>query len=207
MTEITVYDMKHSPVSQRQLSENVFERPMNEGLLHQVTVGYLANRRQGTSACLGRSDVAYTGRKPYRQKGTGRARQGSFRSPVRRGGGIVFGPHPRDYRKAMPRKIRQEAVRIALSQRVREGSFSVVNGIELPEPKTRTVAEMMRSFELNGKILVVHDGRDGNLVLSGRNLMGVTLIAARELNALVVLENQKLLVTEPALQEIEQLWG
>jgi len=119
----------------------------------------------------------------------------------------VFGPHPRDYRKALPKKIRQEAVRIALSQRLREGSFSVVDSIEVPQPKTKTVAEVMKSFDLNGKILVVHDGRDGNLVLSGRNLMGVTLIAARELNALVVLENERLLVTEPALQEIEQLWG
>jgi len=207
MTEITVYDSNHSPVSQRQLAETVFERPMNLGLLHQVVVTYQANARQGTSASKGRSDVNYTGRRPYRQKGTGRARQGSFRSPLRRGGGVVFGPHPRDYRKTLSKKLRQEAVRIALSDRLREGHLSVVNGIEVPEPKTKLMACVLKNFELGGKTLVVHDGKDKNLVLSGRNLDGVTMIPARELNALAVLENENLLVTEPALEEIERLWG
>lgn len=207
MIEITVYDSKHSPVRQRPLSERVFERPMNVGMVHQVVVTYLANKRQGTAATLGRGEVNYTGKKPYRQKGTGRARQGSFRSPLRRGGGVTFGPSPRDYRKDLPKKMRQEAIRMTLSQRLRESKVSVVDAFDFDEPKTKKMVQVIQDFELTGKTLIVHDGQSQNVILSGRNLHGVTLIRASELNALAVMENENLLVTEPALEEIERRWG
>lgn len=207
MAEITVYDMNHSPVEQREISEAVFGGEVRVGLIHQVVIGYLANKRQGTASALGRSDVNFTKKKPFRQKGTGRARQGSFASPLRKGGGVTFGPHPRDYRKKLPKKMRQEALRMTLADKFQSERLFVVKNIELPEPKTKQVVGMLDKFELAGKTLIVHDGKDANLLLSGRNISSVTLIPAQQLNALSILQNENLLVTEPALEEIERQWG
>jgi len=207
MMEVKVYDVNHSAVGERQLSEKVFECPINENLLHGVVVGYLANKRQGTAAVKGRSDVKYSSAKLYRQKGTGRARQGSLANPIRRGGGVIFGPQVRSYRQNLPKKVRQEALRVSLSDKAREEKVFVVKGITLAEPKTKEMVKCLESFEMEGKTLVIHEGGNTNLILSLRNLPDVCVLPVAELNALVVLQNDNLLITEPALEELERIWG
>lgn len=207
MIEVTVYDVTHLPVGKRELAESVFNSPVNVGLMHQVAIGYMNNRRQGTASTLGRSEVRGGGRKPFRQKGTGRARQGTIRSPLMRGGGVTFGPHPRSYRKGLPKKMRRSALRSSLSDKASSNRVHIVKELSFPEPKTKQMVQMLNDFKLSGPTLVVHEGSNRNLRLSSRNLPHVELIPASELNALQVLQNDDLVITEAALEEIEQRWG
>ncbi len=156
-----------------ELSETVFGAPVNEGLVHQAVVRYLANQRQGTASTKTRGEVSGGGRKPWRQKGTGRARQGSIRAPQWVGGGTVFGPKPRDYRQAMPKKARRAALRSALSSKVASGELLVLDELTFEEPKTKKMVEVLQNLKAAGaSALVVTGELDRNVILSARNIPG-----------------------------------
>lgn len=203
MPKVALYNMDGQQVGDIELTDKVFGAEVNEALMHQAVVMYLANQRQGTSATKTRGLVSGGGRKPWRQKGTGRARQGSTRSPQWPGGGTVFGPQPREYRQAMPKKMRQAALRSALSAKVAADELVVVESLDVKEPKTKIMAKVLDTFRA-GKALVVSEANDQNLVLSARNLPGVQLSSAESLNTLAVLSHDKLVITRSAIGQLEE---
>ncbi|HHW10549.1 MAG TPA: 50S ribosomal protein L4 [Firmicutes bacterium] len=203
MPKVAVYDMEGRVVGEIDLDDRVFGVEVNQALLHQAVVMYQANQRQGTAATKNRALVSGGGRKPWRQKGTGRARQGTIRAPQWRGGGTVFGPTPRDYRQAMPRKARQAALRSALSAKAQAGEIVVLDELSLAEPKTKLMAKLMAALEA-GKALVVTPEADENLIRSARNLPYVGLSPVTDLNAYIVLLYDKLVLTRDAVGRLEE---
>jgi len=201
--KVAVYDMEGRVVGEIDLDDRVFGVEVNQALLHQAVVMYQANQRQGTAATKNRALVSGGGRKPWRQKGTGRARQGTIRAPQWRGGGTVFGPTPRDYRQAMPRKARQAALRSALSAKAQAGEIVVLDELSLAEPKTKLMAKLMAALEA-GKALVVTPEADENLIRSARNLPYVGLSPVTDLNAYIVLLYDKLVLTRDAVGRLEE---
>lgn len=182
----------------------LFDGPVNEALLHQAVVMYQANRRQGTSNTKTRSEVSGGGRKPWRQKGTGRARQGSIRAPQWRKGGTVFGPHPRSYRQALPVKARRAALRSALAQRASEGQVLVLEGVTpFEKPATRRMAQLFEKIGAEKALLVLAD-RDANTYLSVRNIGGAATVIPADLNALEVLLHRHVVFTDDALRVLEE---
>jgi len=184
------------------LPEALFDGTVNEALLHRAVITYLANQRQGTSDTKTRSEVSGGNQKPWRQKGTGRARQGSTRAPHWRHGGIVFGPHPRDYRLAIPKKMRQLAKKSALNARAREGALSVVDALVYEKPKTKPFAELLGKLGLTGKKVLVLTARDEtgqNVYRSGRNIPGVHVMRFADATAYEILWSEAVLVELPAL--------
>lgn len=208
MPKVAVYNIEGEQVGDLDLKDEVFGVEVNEALMHQAVVRYLANQRQGTVSTKTRGEVSGGGRKPWRQKGTGRARHGSTRSPIWVGGGTVFGPKPRDYRQAMPKKARRAALRSALSGKVREGSFIVVDSLQLEVPRTKEMARILKNLSAAGEraLIVTVDG-DRNVVLSARNLPGVSSSRARDLNVYDVLDHSKMIVTKDAVAQIEEVLG
>ena len=202
--QVPVYDMAGKIVGETELNEAVFGVPFNEGLVHQAVVRYLANQRVGTANTLRRSEVSGGGRKPWRQKGTGRARQGSIRAPQWRGGGVVFGPHPRDYRQDMPLKMRRQALRCALSQRAREGAIRVLDALTIERPKTKTMVQILNAHGLDRGALVVTPEVDRNVYLSARNIPGVQATFASELNIYDVVRHPVILIPLEAVRRLEQ---
>lgn len=203
MPKVAIFSMDGQQVGEIDLNEAVFGAEVNEALLHQAVVMYQANQRQGTVATKTRGLVSGGGRKPWRQKGTGRARQGSTRSPQWRGGGTVFGPNPREYRQAMPQKMRQAALRSALSAKAAAGEIVVLDALTVAEPKTKIMAKVLGTFQA-GKALVVTPRADENLVFSARNLPGVLLSSTEALNAMSVLSHDKLVITRDAVGQLEE---
>jgi large subunit ribosomal protein L4 len=184
------------------LPEALFDGTVNEALLHRAVITYLANQRQGTSDTKTRSEVSGGNQKPWRQKGTGRARQGSTRAPHWRHGGIVFGPHPRDYRLAIPKKMRQLAKKSALNARAREGALSVVDALVYEKPKTKPFAELLGKLGLTGKkvlVLTAGDETGQNVYRSGRNIPGVQVMRFADATAYEILWSEAVLVELPAL--------
>ncbi len=182
----------------------LFDGTVNEDLLHRAVITYLANQRQGTHDTLTRSEVSGGNQKPWRQKGTGRARQGSTRAPHWRHGGIAFGPHPRDYRLAIPKKMRQLAKKSALNARAREGAVVVVDAFAYEKPKTKPFAELLAKLELAGKkvlVLTAGDANGQNVYLSGRNIPGVHVMRFADATAYEILWSDTVLVELPALGE------
>src|SRR6476660_2497070 len=170
MPTVTVRNLKNEEVGEVELSDEVFDEPSNEGLIHAAVRNFMANARQGNSATKTRGDVSGAGRKLWKQKGTGRARIASLRSPLWKGGGNVHGPQPRDWSYNMPKKMRQGALRSALSERVREGSVFVVEGWKLEQPKTKEFSQSLTNLGLGGKTLIVDSLDNDNLMLSTRNV-------------------------------------
>lgn len=208
MPRVAVYNMEGEQVGDIELKDEIFGVPANEGLVHQAVVRYLANQRQGTVKTKTRGEVSGGGRKPWRQKGTGRARHGSIRSPIWVGGGTVFGPQPRDYRQRLPKKARRAALRSALSSKVAAGELVVLDALELAEPKTRRVVEMLEKFDAGrGSALFVTPETDKNVVLSVRNLPRASASRAGDLNVYEVLVHEKLFVTRDAVAKIEEVLG
>lgn len=203
MPKVAVYDMQGQQVGEIDLNDKVFGAEVNQALLHQAVVMYEANQRQGTASTKTRSFVRGGGRKPWRQKGTGRARHGSIRSPLWRGGGVTFGPQPKEWRQAMPKKARQAALRSALSAKAAAGDIVVLDELRVSEPKTKLMARVLDTFEA-GKALVVTREADANLVLSARNIPGVLLSRAEGLNAYAVLRHDKLMITRDAVNQLEE---
>jgi large subunit ribosomal protein L4 len=205
--QVPVYNLAGEEVRQIEVSDAVFGVPFNEAVVHQVMVGLLANARQGTSSTKTRSMVAGSTRKLYRQKGTGYARAGSKKSALRRHGAITFGPHPRDYRQEIPRKMRRLAIRCVLSAKTGDGELKVLDGFDFTEPKTRRMDEALRALGVTRSALVVTPAPDENVIKSARNLQGVKTIPVNVLNIRDILSYQMLLMTEASIRLAEKLWG
>lgn len=208
MPKVAVFNTKGDQVGELELSESVFGTDVNEPLMHQAVVMYLANQRQGTVATKTRAHVRGGGRKPWRQKGTGRARHGSIRSPIWVGGGVTFGPQPREFRQSMPKKARRAALRSALSQKVAAGQLVVLDELTLNEPKTKDIVSMLSALDAqSGKVLIVTVDGDRNVVLSSRNVPGVGTSRATDLNVYDVVSRGKLIATKEAVVKIEEALG
>jgi large subunit ribosomal protein L4 len=199
--------MKGEVVNQIELNDTVFAAEVNGSVPHAVVVNYLANQRQGTQSALTRAEVAGGGRKPWRQKGTGRARQGSTRAPQWTHGGIVFAPKPREYRYSLNKKTKLVAMRSALSSKLADNELVVVNAIELEEIKTKTVANMLNALGVEKKSLIVTADVDKNVVLASRNIEGNKTTFVGQLNVYDILNSGKLILTEDAVKKITEVYA
>ena len=206
--ELALKNMQGSTTGSIEVSDAVFDTPLNKALIHQVMVAQLANKRAGTHSTKTRSEVRGGGRKPWRQKGTGRARQGSIRSPQWRGGGITFGPKPRDYSQSTPKKMRRAAIKSLLSQKVRDGEITVVEEFVLPAFKTQAVLKALAGLEITTKCLVVNEtNSQKELWHACHNLQRVKSIPAAILNTIDLLNYDHLVVSVQAIRHIEALWA
>ncbi len=204
---LPVYSLNGEVTKQIEVADEVFAVPFNEAVVHQVLVSQQANARQGTASTKTRSEVSGSSRKLYRQKHTGFARAGSVRSPLRRGGGIVFGPKPRSYRQAVPKKVRQLALRCVLSAKARDGELVVVEQLKFDEPKTKEMAQILLALGADSSALIVTSEVEDNVVKSARNLGWTKTMPANLLNVVDILAYKVLLMTEAAVRRAEQLWG
>ncbi|MFC2002377.1 50S ribosomal protein L4 [Chloroflexota bacterium] len=205
--QVPVYNLTGEVVKQIEISGKVFGVPFNQALVHQAMVRQQANARQGTASTKTRSEVAGSKRKLFRQKHTGMARAGSRSSPLRRGGGIVFGPKPRSYRQAMPKKMRQLALRCVLSAKAGDGELKVLEQLNFEEPKTKEMLRVLTALAVDSSALIVTDELEKNVVKSARNLVGIKTLPASVLNVVDLLSHRMLLMTEAAVRKAEQLWG
>ena len=206
MANVSVFDMQGKEVGKMDLSDSVFGAKVNEHLLHLAVVAQLANKRQGTQKALTRSEVSGGGRKPWRQKGTGHARQGSIRAPQWKGGGVVFAPVPRDYTTTMNKKEKRAALKSALSNAVAENKLIVVDAIKFDEIKTKNFKAMLVALKVN-KAFVVLDTNDKNAVLSARNIPAVKTAQVNELNVYDVLKYQTVVATKAAVEKIQEVYA
>lgn len=188
-----------------ELSDTAFGREFNEALVHQVVTAYLAGARQGTRAQKTRAEVSGGGKKPWRQKGTGRARQGSIRSPQWVGGGRAFGPTPRSYAYKLPRKVRRLALRSALSNKVAENNFIVVDELAFETPKTKLFQEVLNNLQVENKVLVVINKDNDNAQLSARNLPNVKVVDENNVNVYDLVNSEKVIITKAALSNVEEV--
>jgi large subunit ribosomal protein L4 len=207
MPQIPLYDRTGKTVGSVELSDELFAAPVNAAVLHQVVTAQLAGRRTGTHDTRTRGEVRGGGRKPYRQKGTGRARQGTIRAPHYRGGGVVFGPHPRSYEQRLPRKMKRLALRGALTAKLGDDQLKVIDSFGLEAIKTRELAGVLRALDATGRVLVVAPGRDQTLERSARNLPRVDIILADSLNVVDLLNADLVLIEQPALAKMESVYG
>ena len=205
MPKVAVYNIDRQQVGDIELNDNVFGVEVNGGLLHQAVVMQLASQRLGTHATKTRAFVRGGGRKPWKQKGTGRARSGSRRSPLWVGGGTVFGPHPRSYAFSMPRKQRRLAIKCALSDKVQEDSLFVLDALDFEVPKTKQVVKLLQTFEIDNKALIITAEEAENVERSSRNIPGVKAINTTGLNVYDILNHDKLFVTKDAVARIEEV--
>ena len=206
MANVSVYNMEGKEVGSIELNDAVFGVEVNEHLVHMAVVNQLANKRQGTQSAKTRSEVSGGGRKPWRQKGTGHARQGSTRSPQWTGGGVVFAPKPRDYSFKMNKKEKRAALCSALSSKVAESQIIVLDEFKLDEIKTKKFVEVMNNLKAS-KALVVLEGENKNVVLSGRNIPTVKVTATNEINTYDVLKYETLVVTKAAVEKLEEVYA
>ena len=206
LMQLPQYDMNASAVDSVEVSDVVFGAPENQELLHQTLVYHRANQRSGTSNTLTRGQVSGTGRKPFAQKGTGRARQGSWKSPHHRGGGVAFGPSPRSYRKRMPKQMRRQAIRTALSGKVAEERLFVVDGLDAMEQKTKAAADLLAAFGVTGSALVVV-GTDSQAGMAVRNIPRVKAIRADVVNVLDLLRYDAVLMSADAVRRVDEIWA
>lgn len=205
MPKVAVYNSANQQVGDIELNDSVFGVEMNVGLVHQAVVMQLASRRLGTHATKTRGLVRGGGRKPWRQKGTGRARSGSTRSPLWVGGGTVFGPQPRSYAFRMPKKQRRLAIKCALSDKVASGDFIVLDDLQFDAPKTKSVVKMLGDFGVDAKSLIITLDENENVELSSRNIPGVKAINTMGLNVYDILNHTKLFITKAAIEKIEEV--
>jgi len=205
--QMPVYGLDGKVVDQIDLSEAVFGVPFNEAVVHQAMVRQLANSRQGTASTKTRGEVSGSTRKLYPQKHTGRARRGDIKSPLLRGGGVVFGPKPRSYRQAMPKKMRQLALKCLLSAKVREGEIRLVQELAFEEPKTKDMIKILSALGVDSSALIVTAEPAPNVVKSAANLPGIKVSPSALINVLDLLSHKTLVATVPAIRNIEQIWG
>ncbi len=207
MPKVQVLDMAGQKVGDMELSDAVFGIEPNKAVMHEMVVNYLANQRQGTQSALTRSEVAGGGRKPWRQKGTGHARQGSIRAPQWRHGGIVFAPKPRDYSYTVNKKERRLAMKSALSSKVLDNNMIVLDSINLDEFKTKTIATMFKSINTGKKVLLVLPEKDEKVIASARNIPGVKTSGVNTLNVYDILNCTSLVVVKDAVSKIEEVYA
>lgn len=205
--EAPVYNLRGEVIDQIELRDDVFGVPFNEAVVHQALVRQLANQRLGTADTKTRSEVRGSGRKLFRQKHTGLARRGDRQSPLLRGGGVVFGPHPRDYTQAMPRKMRQLALKCVLSAKVREGELKVVDKLEFEEPKTKRMSDFLLAMKADSSTLIATGEVEPNLVKSARNLPNIKTLPVAQLNVADLLSYKTLILSVAAIAKIGELWG
>lgn len=206
MPSVAVYNKKGEKVGDINLSDNVFGTEVNADVLHQVVVAQLANKRQGTQSAKTRSEVSGGGIKPWRQKGTGRARQGSIRAPQWIHGGVVFAPKPRDYRVSIPKSMRRVAMKSALSSKVKDNEIVVLESLEVEKPKTKEIVNMLNAFNVKKTLIVVAESNQ-NVYRSAKNIPGVKVIPANNLNVYDILKYEKFLVTKDAVSKIEEVYA
>ena len=206
MAKVSVYNMEGSVVGDIELNDEVFGVEVNEHLVHMAVVQQLAGKRQGTQKAKTRSEVSGGGKKPWRQKGTGHARQGSIRAPQWKGGGVVFAPVPRDYSFKMNKKEKRAALKSALTSRVNEEKLFVLDELELDEVKTKKFAAVLNALKVN-KALVVLDELDDNVILSARNIPGVKTAQINSINVYDILKYDNLLLTKAVAKEIEEVYA
>lgn len=207
MPKVSLLNQTGSSVGEIELNDAVFGIAPNSNVLFDAVVAQRASLRQGNHKVKNRSEVAGGGRKPWKQKGTGRARQGSIRSPQWRGGGVVFGPVPRSYSYKLPKKVRRLALRSALSAKVLEENFVVLEGLVLNAPKTKDFLKVLKDLSIEKKALFVTAELDENVALSARNIPGVTVVTATGINVLDLLGHDKIVVTKAAVEKIEEVLG
>ena len=205
--QVPVYNIEGDQVSEAELRDDIFAVTINQGLMHQALVRQLANARQGTHNSKTRGEVSGGGRKPWRQKGTGRARQGSIRAPHWRGGGTVFGPTPRSYSQKMPRKMRRQALRSALSVKASESQVKLLDALEMSEPKTKEMLRVLQRLGVDGSALILLPQRNEEVLRSVRNLPKVRTLVAQYLNVRDLLKYDYVLVPLASLEVIERILG
>ena len=205
--KVSVYNLAGEVVKNIKVSDHVFGVSFNQAVVHQAMVRQQANARQGTASTKTRAEVSGTTRKLYRQKHTGAARAGSRRSPLRRGGGITFGPKPRSYRQAMPKKMRQLALRCVLSAKAKDKEIMVLEQLKLDEPKTKEMARILTALGVDSSALIVTREAEDNTVKSAHNLPGIKILPAGLLNVVDLLSYKMLLMTEAAVRKAEEIWG
>jgi large subunit ribosomal protein L4 len=204
MPSVDVLDLNNQKVGSVELADAVFGAPVNEDLLYEAVRHYLAGRRRGTASTKTRHEVAGSGKKLWKQKGTGRARMGSIRSPLWRHGGTTHGPQPRDYSYHLPRKMQLGALRSALSAKLRDGELRVVRDFSVSEPKSKLMRQALSTLEAKKTVLVVDNSDNRNLQLSSRNLEGVTLVTSREVNVYDLLGHEQILLSEAAAAKLSE---
>jgi large subunit ribosomal protein L4 len=205
MPKVTLFNQTGSQVGDIELNESIFGIEPNNHVLFEAIIMQRASLRQGTHKVKNRSEVAGGGRKPWKQKGTGRARQGSIRSPQWRGGGVVFGPTPRSYASKLPKKVRRLAIKSALSAKALEENILVLESLSFEAPKTKEFVAVLKNLSVDTKTLVVTDGLDEKVALSARNIPGVTVVEADGLNVLDVVSHNKLILTKSAVEKVEEV--
>ena len=204
---MSVYSLDGEVVDQIELSQAIFALPFNEAVVHQAMTRQLANRRQGTASTKTRGEVSGSTRKLYSQKHTGRARRGDIKSPLLRGGGVVFGPKPRTYRQSMPKKMRRLALKCLLSAKVREGNIKLVQELDFKGPKTKDMINVLSSLGIDSPTLILTAQSTPNVVKSAANLPEVKVLPSALINVLDLLSYEMLVATVPAIRNIEQIWG
>ncbi|MBF0528955.1 MAG: 50S ribosomal protein L4 [Deltaproteobacteria bacterium] len=202
MPVVDVYNLKKEIVGQVTLPDSIYQVPLKQHLVHEVVVSQLANRRSGTACVKARSEIAGSTKKPYRQKGTGRARAGSRKSPVWRGGGTIFGPHPRDFGFQPPKKVRRGAMKVALSAKLMDQELLVLDSIEFPEIKTRQFVQAMTGLALNNALVII-DSQNETLEKSARNVPGFKVLRVDGLNVYDVIKYRHLVLVQSSLPKIE----
>ena len=207
MPKIALTNMQGANVGEIELSDGIFAVPMNEPVVHQVIVAQLANKRQGTQSALGRTEVSGGGKKPWRQKGTGRARQGSTRAPQWTHGGVVFAPKPRDYSKSVPRKVKRLAMKCALSSKVFDNDMIVLDALKVETPKTKEMVKILAAIGADQKALVVLPGKDETIARVSNNIQGVKLAYVNTINVLDIMNCDKLVVVKDAVAQIEEVYA
>ena len=207
MPKVDVYDLKGKKVSDIELAENVFGIEPNENIVHSVLVNYLANQRQGTQSTKTRAEVSGGGKKPWRQKGTGRARQGSTRSPQWIKGGIALGPKPRSYKYTVNKKERRLAIKSILSSKVLEKELTVVDKLEIKEIKTKLIAKALVDLKVEGKTLIVLPENNKNVYMSARNIEGVKAITANNINVFDLLKYTNLILPVDTVKKLEEVYA
>ena len=206
MPNVALYDITGKVIGDIELSENVFGQPVNEPVLHQVVVAHLANCRQGTQSAKTRSEVSGGGKKPYRQKGTGRARQGSTRSPQWTHGGVVFAPKPRDYRLSLNKKLKRVALKSALSAKVASEKFIVLDSLKLSAPKTKEMVKVLESLKINNA-LIITPAVDETVLRASNNIPGVQTTTVGTLNTYEVLKYDAVIATRDAVEKVEEVYA
>jgi large subunit ribosomal protein L4 len=205
--KVPVYGLNGEVAEQIELSEAIFAIPFNESVVHQAMVRQLANGRQGTASTKTRGEVSGSTRKLYAQKHTGRARRGDIKSPLLRGGGVVFGPKPRSYRQSMPKKMRRLALKCLLSAKIREGNVRLVQELDFKEPKTKDMVNVLSSLGIDSSALIVTAQSTLNVTKSAANLAEIKVVPSALVNVLDLLSYETLVATVPAIRNIEQIWG
>jgi large subunit ribosomal protein L4 len=207
MPKVALYNISGEQIDDIELNDNVFGVEVNQHVLYEVVKNQLANKRQGTQSVKTRAEVRGGGRKPWRQKGTGRARQGSIRAPHFVGGGVSFAPKPRDYSYSVPKKVRRLAMKSALSSKVLDNELFVIDEIKIDAPKTKEIANILKNLNSSKKALIVMDRKDENIIKSARNIKGVQTALVNTINVYDILKYDAFIITKDAVKKVEEVYA